>query len=374
MSFECSLSPSPANTNGNSDTKQKGSTMEGDILSFVNENPGSVEFCRIIEEKYMTIARNNSDTTSPDPRDDIRLHSIFASISLGTLSNSSRPDSFAKLPEPFPGQGADSRTVRGHVQDTYSTNRLPCVVCKVKNMPCSYTIDLSACEECRKRKIRCTKEVPLGEHRRLSGSISPCLVETPMELEIGLEESGESGTLQYRSVVDLTKDAGVAGPTIPGPNPYPGSALRCQRCGKTDDCAWCPGSDGYRFLCGICGHQYLMGKLGNTTPSVQPPINDSGARQYSPALNERTELLNSDVAVVGALGTASPEDQSAGKKRRASASVAIQEDQNAIKRAKNRERGQKYRAKKAQETSDLRTRNEALEAALALLKSAGGSG
>ena len=62
MSFEYSPSPSPANANGNSDMKQKGSDMEQDILSFVNENPRSVEFCRIIEEEYMTVVRREGVT------------------------------------------------------------------------------------------------------------------------------------------------------------------------------------------------------------------------------------------------------------------------------------------------------------------------
>ena len=62
------------------------------------------------------------------------------------------------------------------------------------------------------------------------------------------------------------------------------------------------------------------------------------------------------------------------KKRRASASVAIQEDRDAIRRAKVRETSQKHRAKRAQQTEDPKMRKEALEAALALLKSAGSSG
>lgn len=177
------MSPSPANTNVNSDTKQKSSNVERDILSFVNENPRSVDFCRIIEEEYMTIARNNNETTQSNPRHDVRLQIIHASISLGNLRDRSQPDSLAKLPEPLPGQGADSRMVRGHMQE-----------------------------------------------------------------------------------------------------------------------------------------------------------------------------------------------QSAGKKRRASASVAIQEDRDAIRRAKVRETSQKHRAKRAQQIEDLKMRKEALEAALALLKSAGSSG
>ena len=247
-------------------------------------------------------------------------------------------------------------------------------MCKVKNISCSYRLDLSACEECRKKKMLCIKEIPSGEHCQLSVSISPCFVDAPMEAKEDIGKSGETRALQHRTVVDLTRDAGIAGPAIASPKLYPGSALKCRRCGKTDDCAWCLGLDGYQFLCGICGHQYLMGKLGHTTPNVQPPINKHGTRQYSPALNDKTDTFNGNVAVVGPLGTTSPEHRSAGKKRRASASVAIQEDQDASKRAKNRKTDQKHRARKVQKISDLRVRNEALEAALALLKSAGGSG
>ena len=128
MSFEYSLFPSPANANGNSDMKQKGSDMERDILSFVNENPRPVEFCRIIEEEYMTIVRNNNNTTQPDPRHDVRLQRILASIILGTLGNRSQPDSPAKLPEPFPGQGKVSRMVREHMQESYLRTGYP-VLC-----------------------------------------------------------------------------------------------------------------------------------------------------------------------------------------------------------------------------------------------------
>ena len=117
-----------------------------------------------------------------------------------------------------------------------------------------------------------------------------------------------------------------------------------------------------------------MDKLGNTIPSVQPPINNEGAHHSPPTLNGKTEIFDGDAAVPASLGTTSREHQSTGKKRRASASVAIQEDQIAIERAKNRATSQKHRAKIAKETSDLRMKNEALKAALALLNSAGGSG
>ena len=375
MSFEYSLSPSPANANGNSDMKQKGSDMERDILSFVNENPRSVEFCRVIEEEYMTIVRNNNNTTQPDPRHDVRLQRILASIILGTLGNRSQPDSPAKLPEPFPGQGKVSRMVREHMQESYTTDRLPCIVCKVNNIHCSYQIDLSACDECRKQEIRCIKEMPSAEHCQLSGSGSPCSVDSSTETRRDLGMSVESVTLQHRTIIDLTRDDGVAGPTMTGPNPYVGPALKCRRYGKTDDCAWCLGSNGYyQSLCGICGHQYMIGKLGNTKPNIQPPINNHGVRHFSLALNNQSELFNGDGAVIGQLGTTSPVHHSTGKKRRASASETIQEDQDAIKRAKNREKCQNYRAKKAQKIEDLRTRKEALEAALVLRKSAGGSG
>ena len=77
----------------------------------------------------------------------------------------------------------------------------------------------------------------------------------------------------------------------------------------------------------------LMGKLGNTTSSVQPPINN----QFSSTMNDKTGRFNSAVAGTEPLETASPEHQAAGKKRRASASVATQEDEGAIKRAKSKE-------------------------------------
>ncbi len=374
MRFEYCLSPSSANANGNRNMKHEDSNMERDILSFVNENLRSVEFCRIIEQEYMTISRNNSDTTQPNPRHDIRLQRILASISPDTLENRSRPDLLAKRPDLVPDQGANSRVFRRHTQESYSTNRLPCIVCKAKKIHCSYEIDMRACEECRKRKIRCIKGMPVSEHGQSSGSVSPCFINTSIETKGDLGKHGENGTLQHRSMVDLTGDAGVAGPTIPGHSSYPGSAFKCRRCGKTDDCAWCPGPDGYWSLCGICGHQYLMGKLENATASVQPRINNHRARQFSPTLNENTEIFNGNVAGIGPTGTTSPGHQSAGKKRRASASIVTEEDMNAIKRARSKEASKKHRARKAQEAADLRMRNEALEAAVALMKSASGSG
>ena len=374
MSFEYSPSPSPANANGNSDMKQKGSDMEQDILSFVNENPRSVEFCRIIEEEYMTVVRNNSNATQPDPRHDVRLQSILASISLGTLGYRSQTDSPANLPEPFPGQGKVSRLVREHMQESYTTDRLPCIVCNLKNIHCSYQIDLSACEECRKKGNRCIEEMPSAEHCQLSRSGSPYSVNSSTETRRGPGRGVESVNLQHRSIIDLTGDDGEVGRTIPGPNPYVGSALKCRGCGKTANCAWCPGSKGYQLLCDICGQQYLMGKLGNTNPNIQPPINNHDVRHFSPTLNTQSELFNGDGAVIGQFGTPSPVHQPTGKRRRASASETIQEDQDAIKRAKNREKCRKYQAKKAQEIEDLKARKEALEAAWALLESARGSG
>lgn len=374
VSFEYSPSPSPANANGNSDMKQKGSDMERDILSFVNENPRSVEFCRIIEEEYMTVVRNNSNATQPDPRHDVRLQGILASISLGTLENRSQADSPANLPEPFPGQGKVSRLVREHMQESYTTDRLPCIVCKLKNIHCSHKIDLSACEECRKKGIRCIEEMPSAEHYQSSSSGSPSSVDSSKGTGRDLGRSVESITLQHRSIIDLTRDDEVAGPTIPGSNPYVGSALKCLGCGKTADCAWRPGSKGYQLLCDTCGQHYLIGKLGHPNPNIQPPINSHGVRHFSPALNNQSELFNDDRAVIGQFGTPSPVHQPTGKKRRASVSETIQEDQDAIKRAKNREKCRKYQAKKAQEIEDLKARKEALEAAWALLESARGSG
>ena len=349
--FSIVFSPSPANANSNSDMKHKDSDMERDILSFVNENPRLVEFCRIIEEEYMTIVRNNTNIDQPDPRHDVRLQMILASTSLGTLGNRSQPDLPAKLQEPSPGQGKASRMVHEQMQESYTTERLPCIECKVKKIGCSYQIDLSACEECRKKEIRCIKELPSAEHCQLSST----------EARRDLGRSVDSVTLQHRSITDLTRDDGVAGPTPPNPTSYPGS---CQRCGYMHDCAWCPGSDGYRFLCRVCGHGYLKGKQGNGTINHQLPMDNHVARQFSPALNERTESFSADVAIPATLSPAPLDQQSTDKKRRASASVAIQEDQDAIRRAKNREKTRKYRAKKAQETEDLRTRKEALEAAL----------
>ena len=373
VSFKYSPSTSRANANGNSDMKQKGSDMEREILSFVNKNPRSVEFCRIIEEEYMKVVRNNGNTTQPDPRHDVRLQKILASISLGTLGDRSQPDSPAKLPEPFPGQGKVSRLVREPMQESYTTDRLPCIVCKLKNIPCSYQINLSACEECRKNEIHCVEELPSVEYCQLSNFASPCSVDSSTKSRRGLGRGVESVYLQHRSIIDLTRDDEVAGPTIPGPYPYVGSALKCRGCGKTADCAWCPGSKGYQLLCDICGQHYLMGKLRNTNPNIQPSIKNHGVRHFSLALNNQSELFNGDGAVIGQLGTTSPEHQSTSKKRKASASETIQEDQDAIKRAKNREKCQNHRAKKVQEIEDLRMRKEALEAAWALLKSANGS-
>ena len=374
VSFEYSPSPSPTNANGNSDMKQKGSDMEQDILAFVNKNPRSVEFCRIIEEEYMNIVKKTSNTTQPDPRHDVRLQRILASISLGTLGNRSQPDSPTKLSEPFPGQGKVSRVVREHMQESYTTDRLPCIVCRLKNIDCSYQIDLSVCEECRKKGNCCVEEMPSGEHCQLSGSGSPFSVDSSKETKGDLGRSVESVYLQHRSIIDLTRDDEVAGPTIPGPNPYVDSALKCRGCGKTADCAWCPGSKGYQLLCDSCGQHYLMGKLSNIKPNIQPPINKHSVRHFSLALNNQSEPFNGDGAVTGQLGTTSPVHQPTGKKRRASASETIQEDQDAIKRAKNREKCRKYQAKKAQEIEDLKARKEALEAAWALLESARGSG
>ena len=125
---QSSLPPSTANANGNRYMKQKDSDMERDILSFVNENPRAVEFCRIIEEEYMTIARSNSDKIQLDPRHDVRLRKILASISPGASGNCSQQDPLAKCPNLVPGQGADSRMVRGHMHESHIRTGYP-VLC-----------------------------------------------------------------------------------------------------------------------------------------------------------------------------------------------------------------------------------------------------
>ena len=143
------------------------------------------------------------------------------------------------------------------MHDSCSTNRLPCIVCQVKDIQCFYKNNLSLCEACRKTKIRCIKQMPLGQPCQ----ISPAFFDTSIEAKKGPGKSGQSGSMKHRSGVDLTGDTGVTGPTVPVPNSYLGLILKCRRCGKTHDCAWRPGADGYRFLCEICGHQYLACKL-----------------------------------------------------------------------------------------------------------------
>ena len=223
------------------------------------------------------------------------------------------------VPGSVPGHRADSRKVRRRMHESYSANRLPCAVCQVKSIQCSYKNGLSSCEACRKSKIRCIKQMPLAQHRQ----ISPRSINTSTETKRDPGKSEESGTLQHRNVVDLTNDTGVAGPTHPGPTSYPRPALNCPSCAKTDKCAWCPESEGYRFLGGIRGHQYLTCKLGRPTPNAPPPINNHRAHQFSPALNGKPEILNRDGAVFGPLVNASSGHHSTGQKRGVSVSEAI---------------------------------------------------
>ena len=252
------------------------------------------------------------------------------------------------------------------MRDSCNTGRLPCVVCQVKNIQCSYKNDLSSCEACRKSKIRCIKQMPLGQHCQ----ISPSFVDVSMEANKDPGKSGESGIMEHRSVVDLSRDTGAAGPTIPVPNSYPGQVLKCRRCGTIDHCAGCPESEGYRFPCEICGHQYQTCKLGRPTPNAPPPINNHRVHKSSPPLNEKSETFNGDGAVVGLFRASSLDHHSVGKKRRASASEAIQKDQEVVKRAKNNEASRKHQARMAREYEELR--NGVLEDELALLRRVAG--
>ena len=288
---------------------------------------------------------------------------IPASRFPGPLVNRSQPDSLAKVADPVPSHRAVSRKIHGHLLESYSTNRLSCIVCQVKNIQCSYKNDLSLCEACRKSKVRCIKEVPLGQTRQISLPSINSLVETDREPG----KSGDSATLQYRSVVDLTNDAEVAGPALLNRNSNPGPIPNCRRCRTIDNCARCPKSEGYRFLCEICRDPCLTCKLGNPTPDLQPPKNNHQAHHSSPALNRLPEVFNRHVAVDRPLQT-TPQHLSAGKKRRISASEAIQEDQEAIKRARNGETSQKFQARMARENEELMMGNEALEDELALLR------
>ena len=260
------------------------------------------------------------------------------------------------------------------MHESYSTNRLPCIVCQVKSIQCFYKNDLSSCEACRKSKIRCIKQMPLGQKCQ----ISLPSINASVEPNSDLGKSGRSGTMQHRSAMDPTRDTRVSGPTIPLPNSYPNAALNCPKCEKTDNCARCPGPDGYRFLCEICEHQHLACKLGNPPSNAQPPIRNHRAHQLSPALIERTEVFNSDddvaAVVVGSPGTASLQHLSAGKKRSMSASVATWEDQEDSKRAKNREMSRKYQVRTAREYEELMRGNEGLRAEMGLWRNTGGGG
>ena len=254
------------------------------------------------------------------------------------------------------------------MHESYSTNRLPCAVCQVKSIQCFYQNRLSSCEGCRKSKIRCIKQMPLGQHNQ----ISPTLVDTSIETTNNLGKTGERGIIQHRSVVDLTPDAGVAGPIIPVPNAYPGPLLKCRKRGKTDDCAWCLGPNGYRFLCETYGHQHSTCKLENAYPNAPPPLSDHRARQSSPALNEKPEIFNGDGAVFGPLVNASSGHHSTGQKRKGFASVAIGEEQDVVKRTKNIKTSRRNWVRQAWGFEKLTTRNEVLEDELKLLKSVRG--
>ena len=275
----------------------------------------------------------------------------------GTLVKRPQPDSLAKLPDADPGHGAESRKIRGHTRDSCTTNRLPCIVCQVKNIQCSYKNDLSSCEACRKSKVRCIKQLPLGPYCQISPPSLNTLVEAP-------GKSGESGIMKHGSVVDLTQDTRVTRPTIPVPNPYPGPVLKCPECEKTDNRAWCPGPDDYR------GHQYLICKLGRPTSNAPPPAKTKETCQFSPTSNGKPDTLNGDGAIFGPLVNASSGHHPPGKKRGASASEAIQEDQEVIKRAKNNETSREHQARMAREYEELR--NETLEVELALLRRVAG--
>lgn len=66
----------------------------------------------------------------------------------------------------------------------------------------------------------------------------------------------------------------------------------------------------------------------------------------------------------------SPEHDSVGKKRRASALEAVQENQEVVKRAKNNETSRKHQARMAQPDEELKI--ETLEHELALLRRVAG--
>lgn len=278
---------------------------------------------------------------------------ILASVNSGALINPSQPYPLATLLDPVPGSGpgysADSRKVRRRRHESFSTDRLPCAVCQVKSIECFYQNHLSSCEGCRTSKIRCIKQMPLGQHNH----ISPSFVDTSMEAEKDLGKSGERGIKQHRSVVNLTRDTEVTGPTLPVPSPYPRPPLNRP---KTDNCAWCLGPEGYRFLCETYGHQYSTRKLDNTYPNVQPPNNNHRAHQALPALNGKPEGLNRDVAVAGPLET-TPDHHPTAQKRKISASLAVQDDQDAVEGAKNIETSQEHRVRLAREYEELMMRN-----------------
>ena len=210
--------------------------------------------------------------------------------------------------------------------------------------------------------------MPSGQNRRI---ILPS-INSLVERDRQPGKSGDSATLQNRSVVDLTRHTEVPGPTIPAPNSYPHPVPKCHNCGMMDSCAPCPGSEGYQSLCEICGHPCSTCELENTTPHFQPPNNRSRARPNWPSLNGKSELPEGDVVVAKSMGTTLPEHHSAAKKRTASVSEATQEYQDGVKRAKNDETSRKYRVRMAREYEELMMGNEVLEDELALLRRVAG--
>ena len=191
--------------------------------------------------------------------------------------------------------------------------------------------------------------MPSGQNRR----VSLPSINNLFERDIQPGKSGDSATLQNRSVLALTRHTEAAGPSIPAPHSYPHPVPSCQKCGTMNTRAPCPGSEGYEFLCEICGHPYSTCELENTTPHFQPHDNRSRARPNWPSVDGKSEIPDGDV--VAAKGTTLPRQQqqqqqqhhAAAKKRTASASEATREYEDGVRRAKNDEISWTYQAKMA---------------------------